>query len=141
MTIDDAYRVQHGGLRPIHRKSVESGKFWEDEYVSERWYLNNKDSGVVYVLYKRPVELDTLNAVQYLHHIGVSVEPQACIERNHPPWVTMLPAIHDLTSQRMYVGLDACISFYEQLSGVSDLLQKSRQFKERNPDYRIHGGA
>jgi hypothetical protein len=137
MTIDDVYTAQFGGSLPAYRRSVSSGKFWADEYVSEKRYLDNSRN-VAYVLYKRPVQLDTLHVVQYLHHAGISVEPQACIERNHPPWVASLPTIHDLTNQQVYVGLDACITFYERLSGIPDLLQKSRRFKERNPEYRIH---
>lgn len=41
MTIDDHYRKTYGGTAPAYRKSVSSGKFWADEYVSEKWFLQH----------------------------------------------------------------------------------------------------
>lgn len=89
-----------------------------------------------YVLYKQPIQYETLHIVQYLHSIGILLLPNVCIERNYPEWVSSLPSI-DVGKER-YIGLDACIQYFETISGVSDLLTKSQKFKEVNPEYRIH---
>lgn len=90
-----------------------------------------------YILYKHPVQLDTLFVVQYLHHLGYDILPEYCIERNHPSWATDLPSIETIQGDR-YIGLDECISFYETQTNQTDLLQRSSAFKQSNPNYRIH---
>lgn len=42
---------------------------------------------ISYVLYKKPIQYDTLYIVQYLHYLGINIVPTCCIERNHPEWV------------------------------------------------------
>lgn len=92
-----------------------------------------------YTLHKHPVQLDTLAIVQYLHSSGVRAEPARCVERCHPEWVTELPAIEvDATSER-FVGLDACVRFYERASGEAEgMLARALAFKAARPEYRVH---
>lgn len=47
----------------------------------------------MYILYKKPLQLDTLYIVQYLHSINITFLPHSIFERNHPPNVTNLPSI------------------------------------------------
>ena len=89
---------------------------------------------MAYILYKNPIQLETLAIVQYLHSIGCDVRPFTCIERNHPDWVTELPSIE--TNSKKYIGLNQCISFYEEISNFKNLLSIALQFKNNNPDYR-----
>ena len=48
---------------------------------------------IVYLLYKGPVQLDTLAMVRYLHSQGIDLQPALCVERQHPEWVAALPSI------------------------------------------------
>jgi hypothetical protein len=89
-----------------------------------------------YVLYKNPIQIDTLAVVQYLYYNGKDVLPSACIERNHPDWVTELPAIETYDGIR-YVGIWECMRFYEHVTAVRGVLEKALVFKESNPEYRI----
>jgi hypothetical protein len=87
-----------------------------------------------YILYKNPIQLDTLEIVHYLHSHGYKhVAPACCIERNHPAWVTMLPAIETMGGHR-YIGLDMCVQYWETLHGETNLLDKAHKFKLTNPD-------
>jgi hypothetical protein len=90
-----------------------------------------------YILYKNPIQLDTLAIVQYLHSLGCNAQPRLCIERGHPAWVTELPSIETSGGQR-YIGFDQCIQFYESLSGRSDLLADALAFKDKHRYFRIH---
>ncbi len=91
-----------------------------------------------YILYKHPVQLDTLTIVQYLHYCGINdIIPIYCIERNHPKWVINLPSI-ETNDGKKYIGIDQCIQFYEEYSKISDLTEKSNSFKKTYPDYRIN---
>jgi hypothetical protein len=94
---------------------------------------------MTYILYKNPIQLDTLEIVQYLYSRGhKNVAPACCIERNHPTWVTMLPAIETMGGCHRYVGLDMCVKYWENLHGVTNLLDNAHKFKLTNPEYRIH---
>lgn len=62
--------------------------------------------------------------------------PVYCIERNHPTWVTELPSI-ECNGQR-FIGLYACITFYECMTGIHDLHAKAIQFKQEQPNFRIY---
>ncbi len=90
-----------------------------------------------YVLYKNPIQHNTLHIVQYLHSIGKSNEPQHCIERNYPEWAINLPAIKELNGTT-HIGFENVVKYYEQKSGVKDLLEKVNIFKIENPNYTIH---
>ena len=101
-----------------------------------------------YVLYKNPVQPDTLAVVRYLHSVlpTLAACPAACVERNHPPRVTELPAVHDLDTDEWFVGPARCVEFFEARSGLSDLARLSREFAEAHEGYRIQptfspGGA
>jgi hypothetical protein len=87
-----------------------------------------------YVLYKRPVQLETLSIVQFLNSVGVDMRPSSVVERNHA--VGALPSIWHAGT--LHEGLDACVAFYETRSGQVDLLRRARAFKEANPAYRIN---
>jgi hypothetical protein len=91
----------------------------------------------MYVLYKNPIELDTLYIVQYLNYVGFKLLPMKCIERNHPSWVTDLPSIKTIKGD-MYIGLRECLIFYETESNISNLQYKAKSFKEKYPDYKIN---
>lgn len=88
-----------------------------------------------YVLYKNPIQLDTLAIVRYLHALGHNAQPTSIVERNHP--VATLPAIQDLVSGQMHVGWEECVRFYERRFGVDGLAQKSADFCVTMPEYRV----
>jgi len=89
-----------------------------------------------YTLFKNAIQYDTLAIVQYMHSIGVEALPKACVERCHPEWAHSLPSIETSSGER-YIGLDACVQFYESIAGLRDLLQKATAFKAANREYRI----
>ena len=101
-----------------------------------------------YVLYKQPIQTETLSIVQYLHHEAPHLKPRpfACVERNHPDWIedTMsLPAIEitddpGIRMRTRYSGLQECVDFFETYSGVSNLTRRASDFKRDNPFYRIN---
>jgi hypothetical protein len=91
---------------------------------------------IIYILYKNPIQLDTLYIVQYLYYMGVNLIPKNCIERNHPNWVSEFPSIETSNGDK-YIGLESCIAFYEKHSGMTNLYNKSKEFKEFNPKYCI----
>ncbi len=90
----------------------------------------------MYVLYKNPIQYNTLYSVQYLHSIGITFLPNMVIERNYPDNVVDLPSIY--YNDKLYTGLDECISLYEEYSGIDNLLEKANEFKKNNPNYTIH---
>jgi len=92
-----------------------------------------------YILYKNPIELDTLYIVQYLYSRGINVRPRCCIERN---WADetegKLPSIHDNDNDLWYLGLENVAKYYEKVTGINDILNLAHQFKKENPNYRIN---
>jgi hypothetical protein len=92
---------------------------------------------MAYVLYKHPIQYDTLNIVRYLHSIGKSNEPLHCIERNYPDWVLELPSIKELNGAT-HIGFENVVKYYENVSGITDLLEKVNIFKTNNTNYTIH---
>lgn len=86
-----------------------------------------------YILHKHPIQLETLDIVQYLHHQQINLLPTAIIERNHPPHITDLPSIQ--TTTHNYIGLDRVVYWYEQQSGINNILDKANEFKKQNPKY------
>jgi hypothetical protein len=89
-----------------------------------------------YILYKNPIQTDTLAIVQYLHSNGINIIPTHCIERNHPIWAVELPSI-ETTDGKKYVGLNQCIEFYQHATGKNNILKEALVFKQYNPDYKI----
>jgi len=87
-----------------------------------------------YVLYKEPVSLDTLHIVQYLHSNGILLLPKYIIERNHG--YKVLPTI--VCGNKIYAGILEVVKFYENNSGIHNLLSKSREWKLNNSNYRIN---
>jgi hypothetical protein len=92
---------------------------------------------ISYILYKNPIQTDTLNIVQYLYFLGIPIIPKHCIERNHPNWAFSLPSIETETNDK-YIGFDECIKFYEKESGIDNLYYKALIFKINNPSFRIN---
>jgi hypothetical protein len=68
----------------------------------------------MYILYKNPIQLDTLQIVRYLHYTKKEI-PSCCIERNWPPIITELPAIFDHNTNKFYIGFDKCVEFWSFL--------------------------
>jgi hypothetical protein len=90
-----------------------------------------------YILYKNPIQLDTLHIVQYLHSIDINIIPKYCIERNHPKWVAELPSIETSNGQK-YIGINACIHFYTRVSNIENIMEKTETFIKKYPEYRIN---
>ncbi len=88
-----------------------------------------------YILYKEPISLDTLYIVQYLYSLGIDLQPNVILEINYPPEIIQLPSIK--YGNTIYSGLNEVVKFYEECSNLSNLLQKSKEFKEKNPNYTI----
>ena len=88
-----------------------------------------------YILYKQPIQLETLNIVQYLHNQLMNLLPSVIFERNYPPHITDLPAIQ--TPKELYLGIDRVVYFYGKQSGITNLLQKATYWKTQNPKYTI----
>lgn len=89
----------------------------------------------MYILYKQPIQLETLHIVQYLHYCGIVFLPHTIFERNHPSFVKELPSI--LYQDKLYSGLHQVISLYESVSKIDHLLEKANTFKQANPKYTI----
>ncbi len=90
-----------------------------------------------YILYKNPISYDTLAIVQYLHYVGKPNEPVSCVERGGPLGL-LVPSIFDTTTNKWYQGIDDVVGYYEECSGITNLLATAEQFKKENPDYTIH---
>jgi hypothetical protein len=91
-----------------------------------------------YILYKNAADEDIITIVKYLHSQGISLIPKAIFERGYPLQVTRLPSIYDMTEKVLHHGLDECIKFFEKKSKIKKILDKSKDFKIKNPDYSIN---
>lgn len=90
---------------------------------------------VKYILYKKPIEIDTLYIVQYAYNLGKDIQPECCIERE---WVVEeLPSIYDKDTNSWYIGKDKVIEYYEEITGIKDITKLAYEFKKKNPNYRI----
>lgn len=88
----------------------------------------------MYVLYKKPVQVDTLAIVRYLfHEHGFDARPSMCIERAHPAWVTELPSIMDLDDDSVHVGFEECVKYFEKVSGVGNLAAAAKSIESQMP--------
>jgi CRISPR/Cas system CMR-associated protein Cmr5 small subunit len=81
----------------------------------------------MYILYKNPIQLETLNIVQYLYYNNIIFLPNTIIERNYPHFITELPTI--IYNNNIYSGLKQVVSFYETISGIQKLLEKQMNSK------------
>jgi hypothetical protein len=96
----------------------------------------------MYVLYKNPVQADTLAQVQYLHWLGHEhARPCQVVERNHPDWASQLPSVQDVGTGACHVGGAACSAYLEARFGVDDLASKAAAWKDAHPEYRISGSG
>lgn len=89
----------------------------------------------MYTLYKRPIQLETLHIVQYLHAYGITLLPDTIVERSFPSCITELPAIY--CENQWYMGLSQVLVFYETKSGIQKLSEKAEEWKKENPRYTI----
>lgn len=89
-----------------------------------------------YILYKKPISLDTLDIVQYLYKNDIDLRPKTIIECNWPSEITKLPSIK--IGNELYIGFDQVVVFYEKYSGIPDLVKKSKDFKDLHKNYRIN---
>lgn len=92
----------------------------------------------MYILYKNPIQLDTLDYVRFLHYNNINATPKYCIERN---WgIEIVPTIKDLNNKKIYKGLPECIKYYASLANtpVDEFKKQVQNFKIKNPDYKIH---
>jgi hypothetical protein len=90
-----------------------------------------------YILYKNALQLDTLKIVRYLHFNGKSNLPKYVIERSHPEWVTELPSLIEYDGTK-HIGKSEVIKYYENKSGIDDILNKANLFSVSNPNYTIN---
>jgi hypothetical protein len=93
---------------------------------------------IEYILYKNPVQMETLSIVQYLHSEGILFLPKAIFERGYPQEISKLPSIYDLTEKKLYHGIEEVIKYYEKKTKIKKLLKKANDFKVKNPDYKIN---
>ncbi len=89
----------------------------------------------MYTLYKNSEQYDTLFMVQYMYHCGISFLPNTIYETNFPSNIKVIPTIK--YNNTLYEGSQQITALYEQISGISNLLNKAKQFKNNNPEYRI----
>lgn len=88
------------------------------------------------ILFKNPIQYDTLYIVRYLHSLGFHDSvPNHIIERNHPTYIKELPTLS--VEHRYYIGIENIIKYYENKYKINNLLDKSIKFNEENPDYKI----
>jgi hypothetical protein len=78
----------------------------------------------VYFVYKKPIQLETLHIVQYLHFHGVCL--QQYLNANIR---TELPTIR--CNGQQFSGLTEVVGFFERMSNVQDLLAKATEWKKR----------
>lgn len=93
---------------------------------------------VKYILYKSPVQLDTLAIVQYLASLDIDMSPFMIYERGYPEACIQLPSIFEVDTNLLYSGLKESILFFEKHTGISNLLDKALEFKAIHPEYRIN---
>ena len=67
----------------------------------------------MYILYKNPIQLETLYIVQYLNYNNIDFLPNIIIEKNYPNFVKNLPTIY--YKNKFYNGLEEVISLYENI--------------------------
>lgn len=88
-----------------------------------------------YILYKGAIQLDTLAIVQYLKYKGIDMQPVLIVERNHPTWVSHLPAVFSSDEGKHYVGINECAEYYEKCTGIPNLLAAAISWKSQNPNF------
>ena len=77
------------------------------------------------------------NIVRYLYAMDIAdIRPKTIIERNFPLNITQLPTIHIFGFT--IFGLQNITSYYEKLLNQTNLLVKSTEFANLNPNYRIN---
>jgi hypothetical protein len=88
-----------------------------------------------YTLYYDPTDKDVLIIMEYLDSLGIPVIPEKYNDAEIPIWVSKFPAIE--TAKEKFVGIAKCVNFYENLSSITNLLMKAKDFKASNPKYKM----
>lgn len=91
-----------------------------------------------YILYKNPIQLDTLDYVRFLFYHGIDAKPKYCVERN---WgIYTLPAIKDLDTSDIYYGKEGVKYYYSTFTNMNaeEFEKQVKIFKLHNPDYKIN---
>jgi len=90
-----------------------------------------------YILYTQPFQYETVHILRYLHFLGIGILPKHCIKEDYPEWVSSLPSIYVPKTSERYIGLDECVRFFEEESGLQGVLEESTLFNQKRPEYRI----
>lgn len=76
-----------------------------------------------------------LKIVRFLYAKKIDIRPVMIHERCFPSNVNILPTIS--INNKLIVGLDEIIKYYEKITSINDLLNKSILFEKNNPNFRI----
>lgn len=90
---------------------------------------------MTYILYKHLTKCDTIHMIKYLCNIGINAKPDFYIEKNHG--MEQLPTIFDIKTNTYFCGIKEVIQYYENRSGINNLLEKSIKFKKCFPFLKI----
>lgn len=91
-----------------------------------------------YILYKNPIQLDTLAIIQYVHNINKDVSmPKYIYERNYPLNIKVLPTIYLIDKDKYYEGIDEIIEFYKYWVPLLTYDEVCK-WKNNNKNYRIN---
>ena len=90
----------------------------------------------MYSLYMPLSHTQIRTVLKYLAFIGnQDVTPIMLYWNQFPDWATnSTPAIETINGKR-YVGLKACLEYYEERYHVVNLMDKAVRFSERSPDF------
>ena len=95
--------------------------FKNNEHVENE---NNKDC------------LTLLNIVRYLYSNKIDIRPINIVDNNIPKQITVLPSL--FVSQHIHLfGLNAIVSYYEDLFGIEKLVENANTFATLNKNYKI----
>ena len=81
---------------------------------------------------------DTLQSIvryMYANQIG-DIRPSSIVERCMPASISVLPTISFENGYKLE-GLDAIVNYYEKVTKIANLVDKTNNFAKLNPDYRI----
>ena len=80
---------------------------------------------------------DLLNLTRYLYYKGIDIRPLNVQEREFPTNVVNNLPVVILMGKMIIYGLDKIVLYYEKTLKMNNLLEDSKAFNEKNPNYRI----
>lgn len=93
---------------------------------------------VKYVLYMTDQQSEEINnIILYIDSRKKNLRPAAVFQRSIPPQIIRLPALHDMDSNTLYLGLDKCLEFFEKKAKIKDIQNKVILFMRKNPNYSL----